>query len=107
MNVTCEVDHYLEDDPLPEDPEFDILYWWKTNNNYPTMRKIARDILAIPVSTVASESAFSMGGRVVSEHRSRLHSDTVEALMCLQNWIMQDLKGTRVVLLFLCITLLT
>jgi len=54
---------------------------------------IDRDILAIPVSTVAYESAFSMGGRVVSLHRSRLHAETVEALMCLQNWMIGGMKG--------------
>ncbi|KAH9678932.1 BED-type domain-containing protein [Citrus sinensis] len=47
----------------------------------------SRDILAIPVSTVASESAFSTCGRVVSPHRNGLHSQTVEALMCTQNWL--------------------
>ncbi|KAL8519364.1 hypothetical protein ACS0TY_010338 [Phlomoides rotata] len=30
---------------------------------------MARDILAIPVSTVASESSFSNSGRLVSPHR--------------------------------------
>ncbi|KMT12423.1 hypothetical protein BVRB_5g103550 [Beta vulgaris subsp. vulgaris] len=88
-----EVDHYIEDEPLPEDDEFDILYWWKKDIKYPTLRMIAKDILAIPVSTMASESALSMGGRVVSPHRSRLACTTVEALICLQNWMMEDTKG--------------
>jgi hypothetical protein len=38
--------------------------------HYPTLRKVARDIFAIPVTTVASELAFSTSGRVLSEHRS-------------------------------------
>ena len=70
----------------------DVLYWWKVNTKYPTLQKIAKDIIAIPVSSVASESAFSTGGRVISPHRSRLHSQTVEALMCLQNWMMEEIK---------------
>ncbi|KAK2376096.1 zinc finger BED domain-containing protein RICESLEEPER [Trifolium repens] len=48
---------------------------------------MARDILAIPVSTVSSESAFSTGGRVLDSFRSSLNSNTVEALICAQNWI--------------------
>jgi hypothetical protein len=48
---------------------------------------MARDIFAAPASTVASESAFSTGGRVISEYRSRLTSKNVEALICLQNWL--------------------
>jgi hypothetical protein len=48
---------------------------------------MARDILAIPVSTVSSESAFSTGGRVLDSFRSSLNSNPVEALICAQNWI--------------------
>ncbi|KAL6221029.1 hypothetical protein ACLB2K_008781 [Fragaria x ananassa] len=43
--------------------------------------RVARDVLVILVSTVASESAFSTGGRIVSPHRNRLHSNTLEALV--------------------------
>jgi hypothetical protein len=57
------------------------------------LRKIARDIFAIPVTTVASESAFSTGGRVLSEHRSRLTSKMLEALMCSQDWLRNKYKG--------------
>uniref|UniRef100_A0A803N6A5 Transposase n=1 Tax=Chenopodium quinoa TaxID=63459 RepID=A0A803N6A5_CHEQI len=68
--------------------------WWNAETSkYPTLSRIARDILAVPISTVASESAFSAGGRVVSSHRSRLHQDTVEALMCLQSWRFPQFKG--------------
>ena len=85
VNVKCEVDFYLEENPLPNDEDLDIISCWKVNRKYPTLRKIARNILAIPVSSVASKSAFSTGGRVISPHRSRIHSETVKVLMCLQN----------------------
>ena len=40
---------------------FDILTWWKTNaHRYPILAQIARDVLAMPISTIASESAFSI-----------------------------------------------
>ena len=54
---------------------------------YPTLSRMARDILAVPASTVASESAFSTGSRVLSDFRSRMTAETVEALVCLQDWI--------------------
>ena len=54
---------------------------------------MARDILAIPVSTVASESAFSTSGRVITPHRTRLTHDTLEALMCAQNWLHYEING--------------
>ncbi|KAI7958773.1 hypothetical protein MJO28_002564 [Puccinia striiformis f. sp. tritici] len=36
---------------------------------------------------VASESAFSTGGRVLDDYRTRLNEETVEALLCAQDWI--------------------
>lgn len=56
--------------------------------------KMARDLLAIPVSTVASESAFSTSGRLISPHRSRLHPTTLEALMCAPTWLWNEINGS-------------
>ena len=72
---------------LKKTPNFDILNWWKVNGVvYPTLQAIARDLLAIPISSVASESAFSTGGRILSPHRSRLNWTTVEDFMCARSW---------------------
>ena len=96
VNATSELDHYLEEPILSRVPNFDILAWWKSGGlKYPTLQAIARDVLAIPVSTVASESAFSTSGRVVCKHRSRLHPSTLEALMCAQSWLLESVhEGT-------------
>ncbi|CAN0921159.1 Putative AC9 transposase, partial [Linum grandiflorum] len=51
----------------------------------------ARDLLAVPVTSVASKSAFSSGGRLLDPHRSRLHFGTIEALMFTRSWIKDDL----------------
>lgn len=83
-----EVERYLLD-PV-EDPvsEFDVLTWWKENSlKYKVLSQLARDTLAIPVSTVASESAFSTGGRILDAFRSSLSPKMVEALICSQNWL--------------------
>ncbi|CAN1261963.1 Putative AC transposase [Linum perenne] len=48
---------------------------------------MARDILAIPTTSVASESSFSLGGRVLSKWRTCIHFYTLEALMTTRNWL--------------------
>ena len=54
-----ELDHYLEEDVLPDNSQFDILLWWKLNGvKYPVLQTIARDILAIPVSNVVRPEKF-------------------------------------------------
>ncbi|KAF0921598.1 hypothetical protein E2562_009790 [Oryza meyeriana var. granulata] len=84
-----EIDRYLDDEYVPvETKNFKILDWWKVARTlYSTLTKIARDIFTIPVSTVASESAFSTNGRVLSKHRRRLTPEILEALMCSQDWM--------------------
>lgn len=94
--VRTELDLYLEESTLPRTQELDIIHWWEyAGVKYPTLRKIARDIMAIPVTTVASESVFSTGGRIISPHRSRLAPKTAEGLMCMQAWSRADLLGDQ------------
>lgn len=92
--VAHEVDQYLLD-PLEftaaNAHDFPILIWWKINGpKYPVLALIAKDVLAIQVSTVASESCFSTGGRVIDSFRSSLTPKSVEALICLQSWLRGD-----------------
>ncbi|KAL9667777.1 hypothetical protein QQ045_002145 [Rhodiola kirilowii] len=91
--VGHEVDRYLLDpivkavNPL----DYDILEWWKTNGDkYPSLAALTKDIMAIQVSTVASESSFSTSRRVIDPFRSSLSPKTVEALICYQNWIRSE-----------------
>ncbi|KAG8484996.1 hypothetical protein CXB51_021203 [Gossypium anomalum] len=85
---TSELDKYLAEANEEFVEDFDILLWWKVNSpRFPTLSKMARDVLAISVSTVASESAFSTGGRVLDQYRSSLTPKIVQALVCTQDWI--------------------
>ncbi|CAL1411358.1 unnamed protein product [Linum trigynum] len=95
-----EFDRYLEEEEDDEvvtralvgseedEYKFDILGWWsRSGMKYPTISEMARDILAVPISTVASESAFSTGGRVLDSFRTSLSPEVVEALICCEDWI--------------------
>ncbi|KAF7152450.1 hypothetical protein RHSIM_Rhsim01G0167800 [Rhododendron simsii] len=83
-----EMDQYLEEIVFPNTEDFNILHWWKVNSGkYPTLARMARDILAVPATTVAWEAAFSVGGRIIDESRASLLPDIVEALMTTNNWI--------------------
>jgi hypothetical protein len=91
-----EIEHYLSDDVVPYTETFNVLDWWKVaGTRYPTLRKVAKDIFAIPITSVASESAFSTSGRIVNEHRSRLTSHMLEVLMCYQDWLRNKYKGEK------------
>lgn len=84
-----ELDHYLLDGNEPIVENFDILSWWKVNSSkYPILGQIAQDVLPIPISTVAFEFAFSVGGRVLYYFESSPSLKVVEALICAQNWLM-------------------
>ena len=79
---------YLNEASLDIRADIDILeHWKKVSDQFPILASMARDILAIPISTVASESTFSIGKKLISPWRSSLKSNTIEALICLEDWI--------------------
>ena len=84
MECKSKLDRYLlESFEDPDVEDFDILMWWKmSSSRYQVLSEIARDVLPIPNSIVASKSAFSMGECVLDSSRSLLSPNTVEALIC-------------------------
>ncbi|KAJ9547386.1 hypothetical protein OSB04_019929 [Centaurea solstitialis] len=88
LNKKSELEVYLIESTIDDTDDFDILRWWKVNSErFPILSKVARDILAVPISTVASESTFSTSGRVLDNFRSSLTPKIVEALICTQDWL--------------------
>ncbi|KAL2898298.1 Zinc finger BED domain-containing protein RICESLEEPER 2, partial [Bienertia sinuspersici] len=81
-----EVDMYFEEEYI-EEGKFDILKWWKQKSaKYRILSKIAADVLAIPITTVASEATFSAGSRVIDPYRASLLPETVQMLICTGDW---------------------
>jgi hypothetical protein len=64
-----ELINYLDSDPVSQfDDSFNILSWWHDHKRtYSILSILAKDILIVPVSTISSESTFSLCGRVLKE----------------------------------------
>ncbi|XXG50881.1 hypothetical protein AAC387_Pa02g4780 [Persea americana] len=83
-----QLDLYLQEPKLDRKQELDILNYWKSCKYwYPELSQMARDILAIPVSAVASEAMFSVGGKVLDQFHSVLTPQNIEALICSRDWL--------------------
>lgn len=66
----------------------DLLDWWKgQSTKHPILAAMARDILAIQVSSVASERAFSASGRVLNDRRTSLSPESLEMCVCYKDWL--------------------
>jgi len=85
---SSELVSYLDCDTVSQlDDSFDILKWWHEHKlTYPVLSIMAKDVLTVPVSTISSESTFSMTGRIIEERRRRLKPETVEWLTCIKDW---------------------
>ncbi|KZV38585.1 zinc finger BED domain-containing protein RICESLEEPER 2-like [Dorcoceras hygrometricum] len=83
-----ELENYLTttfDFSAADEDTFDILRWWAQKKQvYPILSLMAKEIFACPVSTVAVEKAFSMGGNTLDERRSTIRPENLEA-RCLLN----------------------
>ncbi|GJR02193.1 zinc finger BED domain-containing protein RICESLEEPER 2-like protein [Tanacetum coccineum] len=85
---------YLEEPAIPRKTNLDILQFWKENQaRYPRLAIMARDLLSVQITTVASESSFSIGGRILSKYRSSLLPSSAEALLCTRDWL--DLEDEK------------
>ena len=66
---------------------------------YKILSKVAQHVLAIPISTVASELAFSTGGRILDQFQSSLSPAIVQVLICCQNWLHHGLIQVDIITL--------
>ncbi|CAF4967963.1 unnamed protein product, partial [Rotaria sp. Silwood1] len=66
--------------------ETDFQEYWNKNQHYlPILSRMVRHYCIMPITSVASESAFSMAGYIQRKHRSSLSATTLRYSMILQN----------------------
>lgn len=66
--IKSEVDMYLSEtnEVAGGYPDFSVLAWWKSNSDrFKILSQIARDVLAVPPSTVSSASPFSTEAHIL------------------------------------------
>ena len=92
---SAEIDLYYNTEfQFPNIQDLDVLTWWtKHRSALPTMYKIGSQVLAVPPSTVAVEQAFSQGGHILNEKRSRLAPESLEAQVCICDWKKAEIRN--------------
>jgi hypothetical protein len=80
--AVSELSAYLDSDSLNQyDESFSVLNWWQDHKrNYIVLSILAKDIMTIHVSTISSESAFSLSDRLLDDRRRSLTPAHVERL---------------------------
>nr|GEV12176.1 zinc finger BED domain-containing protein RICESLEEPER 2 [Tanacetum cinerariifolium] len=89
--MSSEYERYINSDFVThlhpkEFASFDVLGFWKEKETmFSVLSRMAIDLISIQASSVASESAFSTSGRVLSIRRTRLTTASLEMCMCLKD----------------------
>lgn len=87
VRTRSELDRYLVDDFGFDNEELlhSPLEMWKSiEPKYPTVAKMAKDILSIPASGVGVERLFNTARDVCTYRRNRLNSTTIEIIMLIK-----------------------
>ena len=75
------------------DGSFDVLEWWKDKQkHYPVLSRMARDILSVQASTVASESAFSQARLQIGDHRASMRESLKKSVL-FRDWIRSERRN--------------
>ena len=85
-----QLDLYLEEPRLhkKQNSKLEVLSWWKEHyNQFPKLSLMTWDLISILITTVASESSFSTGKKILTLYRSRLLPKNVEATLYTKSWL--------------------
>jgi hypothetical protein len=86
--LMAEIERYVKLLAPPEKAEVNVLKWWKDNaSQFPLLSEVARDYLAVPMTSAPSERAFSSSGKMITSQRTSMAPETASMLSYVQqNW---------------------
>ncbi|XP_051119635.1 zinc finger BED domain-containing protein DAYSLEEPER-like [Andrographis paniculata] len=91
QHMKSELDQYLEESLFPCGQDWDVLVWWEENRSrYPTLAKLAADVLSIPLSIVTREAVFDTRERVLDNHLTSLNPKMLQAVVCAKDWLQHE-----------------
>ena len=94
-----EFNRFINGDPIPLPKGQTSLQWWLEPAQrlaYPSLSRMAIDILSIPAMSAEPERVFSGARRTISWQRMRLGVKIIEAGECLKSWIKSGIiSGSR------------
>jgi hypothetical protein len=82
---------YIESDIEEADP---LIYWNARHIFQPDLTRMALDMLAISMMSAECERIFSSAKLLITNTRSRLLPDIIEASECLKAWLSEERKRT-------------
>lgn len=88
--VKDEFDHYINSPPIQLTKGSSSLDWWLQEANrapYPSLSRMAIDILSIPPMSAEPERIFSGARRTITWSRHKLGVRNIERMECLKSWI--------------------
>jgi hypothetical protein len=94
-----ETEHFLPKNFLPEhvsEDEFNskqksvnwCVFWERYEAQYPSLARMAFDVLSIPAMSSECERVFSATKILLSDRRARMKEDIIEASECLRAWLL-------------------
>jgi hypothetical protein len=88
LKLGDELTLYLDAELETDDGLVSFQYWLRPAHRakYPSLARMAIDILSVPAKSAEAERVFSSAGFVLNSRGRRLREETLEAMLCLTHW---------------------
>lgn len=84
--IKDEASIYLKEAVVKSEDKPAFIYWKENAKRFPILASMAKNYLAIPITSVDIERDFSTGRRVIPYTRAKLAPETITAIMLTQDW---------------------